>query len=237
MEGDEPAKQTIPDSTVSEESDGSSIATTRPIPIPIARSFDNQPSSLSSSHDETDSAETSTTSVSYSARSRTAAVRHYFEKTTNGRSKCKLCKLEFSAKSGSSTLGRHVKSEHPEAHQVLFQQKSDTVHYAPYGMSEQAKIDAIQEALLRWLVIDQQAYSTVDSGAFQHFVAQLNPRFRVPCRQTITKKISDEFHKWSEQIKGLLVCQPSKVSITTDIWTVCSHEAFLGIVVHWINAE
>ena len=93
------------------------------------------------------------------------------------------------------------------------------------------------EALVRWLVLDQQAFLTVDSGAFRHLISQLDPRFRVPFRQTITNQIISEFGARSEQLKGHFTRQNGKVSITTDIWTACNEQAFLGIVVHWIDLD
>jgi len=117
------------------------------------------------------------------------------------------------------------------------QQRFDKMQYTPYALTgiESVKQEMIEEALLRSIVVDQLPFLLVESGTFKELFARLDPRFRLPCRQTVSKRIGETFIRKREEVKGILRNEPGKVSITTDIWTACNQVAFLGITMHWID--
>jgi hypothetical protein len=74
--------------------------------------------------------------------------------------------------------------------------------------------------------------SIVDSKDFRQFVSDLDPKFSVPCRQTVSQSILPQIWKTQqEKLQGVLnSC--TYVALTADIWTDRRAHAFLGVTVH-----
>jgi hypothetical protein len=47
--------------------------------------------------------------------------------------------------------------------------------------------------LMDWVIADCQSFRVVDNSHFKEFVTSLNPRFQIPSRQTLRKKIDDKY--------------------------------------------
>ena len=168
-------------------------------------------------------------------RPKVATVRRYLKNADRGCSKCKRRNVQFGAT--SSTINRHFSTKHPSAWEEMTQQHADSVWYVPYGHHEIARVEALKEALIRWIIADQRPFSTVDGAAFRYLVSQLDPRFQVPCRQTITRHVFTEFEARAFRLRSYFTRESSKVSITTNIWSACNQQSFLGMMVHWIDME
>lgn len=50
-----------------------------------------------------------------------------------------------------------------------------------------------ERTLVKWLVSNNQPALVVDNQAFNNFVEELNPRFKLPCRQTVTNRLIPDY--------------------------------------------
>ena len=62
---------------------------------------------------------------------------------------------------------------------------NDALH-APLVGSQKEVVD---EALITWIIEDFQAFNVVESEAFQEFLKTLNPRYQLPTRKTVAKRV------------------------------------------------
>jgi len=89
--------------------------------------------------------------------------------------------------------------------------------------------------LIGFLVEDIKPVSMVYSDSFREFCHNLNPSFKVPCRQTITKAIRQKAIPVQallrEKIRG------RTLSLTTDLWSSDNKEVYLCLTVHWIDDQ
>lgn len=75
---------------------------------------------------------------------------------------------------------------------------------------------------------DNLPYRTVDKPGFKNLVKVLNKRYKVPCRQTIKKKI-DLKYEFLKNKKMLKVKTLKNICLTTDAWTDSFNtQSFLG---------
>ena len=96
------------------------------------------------------------------------------------------------------------------------------------------KIQAIDHALIIFLIFSFSPFSIVLNKYFRNFVHELNPEYRLPDRKTLNKllwQLYDEFKensiKYFKTIKW--------VHSTCDTWTSCSNNNYLGITLHFLN--
>jgi len=112
-----------------------------------------------------------------------------------------------------------------------------TVHRLTQQIEKQGIItrpqDEITEVLIDYVIKDLRPISTVEGTGFVALCQALNPDYRLPCRQTLTKRISDRMDPTMNHLKEAV--KGTSVAITTDIWSSDSKEAYLDISIHWIN--
>ncbi len=78
--------------------------------------------------------------------------------------------------------------------------------------------------------------SIVDNTGFRKFLSDMDPKFLVPCRQTVTYSVLPTMKEAKQKkLRGLLdTCH--HLAITADIWTDRRSHAFLGVTVHMFRA-
>ncbi|CAG8752368.1 1252_t:CDS:2, partial [Cetraspora pellucida] len=55
-----------------------------------------------------------------------------------------------------------------------------------YGVRDEKKIKKLNGLLVRWIVCNQQPFCVVEDENLHMFVFELDPRYRLPSRQTIS---------------------------------------------------
>ena len=58
--------------------------------------------------------------------------------------------------------------------------------------------------LIKWIIMDQQAFSLVENNDFQLFVNALDPRFQLPSRQLISESILKLYNHQQEILCNFL---------------------------------
>ena len=73
----------------------------------------------------------------------------------------------------------------------------------------------------------------VEDVAFKEFCREMEPRYHVPSRGTVTSRIADLYKRTVDQLK--LSLQGKDVALTTDEWTSLSTASYVTATAHWIN--
>ena len=95
--------------------------------------------------------------------------------------------------------------------------------------------NAKHKFFVNWIIMDQQPFNIVDNLSFQKFILSIQPRYKLPTRQTLKKMILSKFETAWIEVLDYLQLSTSKVSLTTDMWTSISSLGILAITVHYIN--
>jgi hypothetical protein len=162
-------------------------------------------------------------------------VWEYFRKIKNDNItisfNCKLCEAEYGVSTSTTTLRRHLINIHSSTYMQHNQQQPKQI--SSYTFSEQMHITI---NLLRWLIVGLQPFNIVEQAEFQQFIHSLDPRYVIPCRQTIKENLDSLFLQRRTKIKSEFNSLMAKIALTTDIWTSnYNNTAFLGITMHYIN--
>ena len=74
--------------------------------------------------------------------------------------------------------------------------------------------------------------SIVDNRYFQRFVYELDPKYSLPCRQTVSYTVLSRIRETKQEKVQTFLDTCKHVALTTDIWTDQRAHAFLGVTVH-----
>ena len=74
--------------------------------------------------------------------------------------------------------------------------------------------------------------SVVDNSYFRKFMSDLDPKFAVPCRQTVTYSVLPHMLEAKQQKLRQQLQSCRHLALTTDIWSDRRSHAFLGVTVH-----
>jgi hypothetical protein len=78
--------------------------------------------------------------------------------------------------------------------------------------------------------------SFVDNAGFRKFVADIDPKFSVPCRQTITYTTLPQLLSSKHSLMKDMLASAHDVALTIDIWTDRRQHSFLGVTAHMFDA-
>ena len=74
--------------------------------------------------------------------------------------------------------------------------------------------------------------SLVDCDGFRKFMSDVDPRFQVPCRQTVSASYLPQLLAEKHSLIADILSSASDVALTIDIWSDRRQHAFLGITAH-----
>src|SRR6266542_6575029 len=80
-------------------------------------------------------------------------------------------------------------------------------------------------------------FSIVDSSWFKKLCSVLDQRYVLPLHQYLQQQILNRFANHHSLVADKLERLSTKVSLTADVWTSITNQAYLGVTVHYIDDE
>ena len=152
-----------------------------------------------------------------------------------------LCSKNFKVlKSGTtSSLLRHLYGPHKNR----FRPSSDDAkieHVLKDGIKwkpNDPRQIACNKRLVYMIVKDYKSLNTVERQGFRLFVQALQPRYKMPCRKTVTKKLIPATFRMvkNDVIKELQ--EVKHIAITSDLGSTITNEAFNSVTAHYLNPK
>ena len=107
---------------------------------------------------------------------------------------------------------------------------------APYDAAN-AKVERLHTLLAQLICKEALPFKLVDSPAFHAFVRELDPRYVLPTRQTLSDKlVPDLQHKLRTDAQSQLQ-QSASHALTTDMWTSVNQQAVMGVTAHLLTED
>lgn len=97
--------------------------------------------------------------------------------------------------------------------------------------------DIFMGKLLKWIVLTDQTFSTVDNDEFEDLLGYLKKDIFIKSRKTLMNRLQELFDLKQAALKKLLQTTTSKISITCDLWTSGNTLSFFGITGHWVDED
>lgn len=167
---------------------------------------------------------------------------------------CLLCKKEFAYHRSSSSLAYHINAKHPVesaapanvsredasslvSHNKLFRQTK--LEESTLRMSKSAT-DKLTNVIAKWIAMNCRPINIVEDEGLKEVLqtASNDLSYRLPCRTTVTNKISKMYDEEKKKKRETLMeDSPKYVAITGDHWTSAGNHSYLGVTGHFIDGE
>lgn len=119
-----------------------------------------------------------------------------FIKVDKLQAKCRSCSVVLKTPTGStSALIRHFKSKHSSDTKAAEDQKEEKQRAVIPLDSTNKKVKEMTRGLALMIAKDLQPYSVVEDVGFRYFANAAEPRFQMPSRTTLSRKIIPEMYE------------------------------------------
>jgi len=80
-------------------------------------------------------------------------------------------------------------------------------------------------------------FSVVDDKEFRKLLKMLNPRYEIPCRQTISKNLIPKLYNLTLENLKKKVENAKAVSLTTGGWTCVNNKNYVAVTAQFIDED
>jgi hypothetical protein len=127
----------------------------------------------------------------------------------------------------------HIRHQHPEKFTDGLLEKLEAQPGAMLKFTEASP--GFPDAFMKWLVMTQQPFSTVESPYFQAMIRSLSSRAVIPTRASISTRLLEINLSIKQALRGLVAGM--WLACTTDAWTSVANVAYLCLTLHFITAD
>ena len=132
-------------------------------------------------------------------------------------------------------MAPHLTSRHLKKHQRYTDNKQPSIISTMTRQTAQNQNNSLEKHLIRWAVVDQMSFQTLESPRFLRIYADLGITLPFRSARTLQKRIKDEFAVHRQKLMEDLANPCSTISISLDAWTSKNGKATLGIIGYWIT--
>ena len=169
---------------------------------------------------------------------------------------CTICKNGYNYCGNMSNIQFHLKECHPLLFQALGDDGSSSsdsnstclppgqqiitemFHQQEPFPRNSSKWIKLTESLCYFLAKDTQPFDTVNGAGFQKLVHDLEPRYKLPDRKTISTTYMPQIYKSKkEAIQLELHTSCKEFSFTTDMWSSRATHSYVSFTLHYINED
>ena len=123
------------------------------------------------------------------------------------------------------------KRRKPQSIQPTLQATIDKSQKYTANCQRQKRLD---EALVEMVAIDMQPSTLVEDKGFNKFVSLLDPKYQLPSRRNLMRKLLVKYDEVKQTVKNQLNIA-SSVCLTTDIWTSRTTQGYMTVTCHFID--
>lgn len=103
--------------------------------------------------------------------------------------------------------------------------------------SDDIRSKNIDKLIAEMVCLDFQPFSVVENKGFRRLINNLEPRYTIPSRKTLTNKIiSDMYQNLIREVKEEL-SQATNIALTTDMWTSVSNTDYMAVTAHFYSND
>ncbi|XP_056116949.1 E3 SUMO-protein ligase ZBED1-like [Rhinichthys klamathensis goyatoka] len=142
--------------------------------------------------------------------------------------------------SSTSNLRAHLTTLHPDKLGDLSEEpplkQARITSFLPLSSSRglpAVRQKAITDKLTRFICKDMRPINITQGSGFKDFIRELEPRYTVPSRATITDRVVKLYETTSDNVRQMI--SGKKIALTTDGWTSLATEAYVTVTAHFIN--
>lgn len=98
-----------------------------------------------------------------------------------------------------------------------------------------ARQEAITKKLTEFICKDMRPVNISQGDGFKEFIREIEPRYTISSRGTITNRIVKLYNTTKENIRKIISGQ--SIALTTDGWTSVATDSYVTVTAHFINED
>ena len=160
------------------------------------------------------------------------------------RARCKYCGSKIkcdSSQQGTSGLNKHLLRCRRNPNRVDKSKQSmlaSTLQGANKTLSHHLfNQEDCRKSVAMWIILDEMPFRAVEGEGFKRMMNQIEPRFQIPSRSTITRDCLRLHMEESIKLKRYFKKTNVRVSLTTDTWTSLQNANYMCLTAHWIDED
>ena len=175
-----------------------------------------------------------------SSRCLRSDVWNYFDKVEGKSVTCEVCKQKFAYHGSTTNLRDHLQRTHgamyvPECTDSSGQKKIESVLTVRKCSAERTKI--LDNLIVRLTVQDLRPTRIVEGEGFQKLMEYCEPGYTILSQKHLNKVMLERFMVGKALLAERLQVDALSLSLTTDILTTSSTEAFLSLTCHFVTSK
>lgn len=106
-----------------------------------------------------------------------------------------------------------------------------------FNMLSDTKKRKLDSLLASMVSKDLQTFSIVEDHGFRRFVKELDPRYELPSRRTLTRSLLPDLYSVTREKIRKGIDASNHVSVTTDIWSSQNTESYMTLTAHYFDSN
>lgn len=160
--------------------------------------------------------------------------KHFVKLKETRKAECKICQKKLAYHGGTTNLREHLVKVHPFVYKRESPKQLCLQSCMRQKFCSSARTKAITDKIVRMIILDLRPIRVVECAGFKDLVLTLEPGYVMPTRKSVKKMIFNMYEQSKSKMIDLLH-DASSISLTTDIWTSLSNDAYISLSAHWIS--
>ncbi|KAL1223809.1 putative AC transposase [Cardamine amara subsp. amara] len=94
-----------------------------------------------------------------------------------------------------------------------------------------------RKALVEMIIMDELPFRFVEHRGFRRFMSIAQPRFDIPCRQTVARDCLQLYEDERSKLRIFFRNYKGSISLTTDCWTSIHNLSYMCLTAHYIDEK
>lgn len=103
--------------------------------------------------------------------------------------------------------------------------------------SKSERAQRITRCVGAFIAKDLRPYSVVMNAGFRQLVKTLEPRYKIPSRQTVADTVVPALYREAKAQVMNSMREACRVAVTCDSWTSVATESYLTVTAHYLNDD
>ena len=161
------------------------------------------------------------------------------------------CKKIVKYSGNTTNLLFHLQHMHPIAYDKVIK---DQKQHAPPKMPRQLSItqafekgtplaktshrwQKLTQSICYFIAKDMNPVATVNGVGFRRMIKEFEPCYVVPDRKTLRTNFIPKMYEHEKSHINHAIADVSSYALTTDIWSSCAMHSYMGVTIHFIDAN
>ena len=156
---------------------------------------------------------------------------------------CQLCKnkdvikrYKWSKGASTSTAQGHLWKEHKidKDHPEEPEKTDGDIRSVIKHITSKRQL-SLEQSIILFIILDCQPLNILRNNAFRDMLHNFEPGFKIPTEERCKVMIQNSYNWTRDNLQELLKSDANTVNITTDIWTSCRNDSYIGVTISWLN--